>query len=131
MALIAAALFIVIAGTAAFLIRSRRPHTPPLPDPAASVTLRAPRGEVKAVPESFEWEAVPGASDYKVTISDADAVWPMFVRTTASTSLQLDPKQASAIVPGRIHVWEVEACDARGTPIARGETRFRVAPASG
>ena len=92
LALIAASVLIVITVAAAFLLsRSRRPHTLP-PEPTASVTLRAPRGEVKSAPQSFEWEAVPGASQYRVTISDADALWPLFMRTTTSTSLQLDSR---------------------------------------
>ena len=95
------------------------------------MNLRAPRGEVKSAPRSFEWEAVPGASQYRVTISDADALWPLFMRTTTSTSLQLDSRQVSAIAPGRIHVWEVEAQDSRGSPIARGEMQFRVTPPGG
>jgi hypothetical protein len=117
-------------GALALLLAGCSRGTPPPagPGPAAYVRLAEPRGEVEEVPLQFSWEAIAGADEYKVTISDADAVWPLLVHKTKENSLTLTPKEGSAIVPGRIHVWEVEALDSDGLPIATGGVRFRVAP---
>jgi hypothetical protein len=105
-----------------------RPTAPLEPDPKAYVTLRAPRGEVVAPPREFAWRAVEGAARYRVKISDEDALWPLFVKTLDRGPLVLDDKEVKAITPGRIHIWEVDALDAAGQPIARGTSRFRFTP---
>lgn len=94
--------------------------------PAQIVALVAPRGNVASAPELFHWKPVPGASRYRVQIADADAVWPLFVRTTTSPALGLEPHELPALTPGRVHEWGVEAFDDAGTLIASGGTQFRV-----
>jgi len=127
--LVATGMLLVLAALVlASKLLSRR-SAPPPPEPKASVTLRRPRGEIGAPPREFAWAAVPGAVRYRVKISDQDALWPLSVRTTETTSLTLDAKEAaSAITLKRIHVWEVEGLDAAGLPIARGEAPFWVTP---
>ena len=98
-------------------------------EPSLYVHMVAPRGEVPEPPVEFRWMPVPGADRYTVRISDADAVWPTFVRKTTGTSAPLTDKEAAALTPGRIHVWEVEAFDARGNLMATGAVQFRVRPA--
>lgn len=90
------------------------------------LTLVAPRGELESAPILFEWRPVEGARRYAVRIEDADAVWPIFVRTTVSTTLSLEPHEASALLAGRVHAWEVQAFDEEERVIASGGTRFRV-----
>ena len=108
--------------------RRSPPASPPVPAPTASVRLIAPRQDVNAPPSEFSWEPVPGASQYRVRIADADALWPIFVKMTTNTKLVLGPNEVTAITAGRIHEWEVEALDDKGQPIALGYLRFRFMP---
>ncbi len=102
-------------------------HGPaPAPPPAKFVNLISPRGELSAVPTLFEWHPIEGASRYTVKIEDADAVWPLFVRSTTSPVLSLEPAEATAFQPGRVYVWEVQAFDDRGSLSASGGTQFRL-----
>jgi hypothetical protein len=94
--------------------------------PEQMVSLVAPRGDVDAPPALFTWKPVAGAVRYRVRIADADTVWPLFVRTTDSPALALDPGEIPALAPGRMHEWDVEAYDAAGSLIASGGTQFRV-----
>ena len=124
-AIVAAILAALIAGI--WLgVRARQRRAADQPVPAAEVRLLAPLGNVGALPPAFTWTPVPSAASYKVTIGDDDALWPIFVRTTTTASLPLDPKDAAAIAAGRVHAWEVVALDAAGNPVARGRARFRV-----
>jgi hypothetical protein len=81
---------------------------------------------VDTPPTRFEWQAVAGATHYSVRVEDADAVWPLFVRTTTEPLLLLDPTQAAALAPERVHDWQVQALDATGAILASGGSRFRV-----
>jgi hypothetical protein len=94
--------------------------------PPPLISLEAPRGEVHATPELFAWQPVDGAASYRVTIDDADTVWPLVVATTTDARFPLPPGKRGAILPGRIHEWTVEALDARGAVIGSGTVRFWV-----
>ena len=94
--------------------------------PPPLISLEAPRGEVHATPELFAWQPVDGAASYRVTIGDADTVWPLVVATTTDARFPLPPGKRGAILPGRIHEWTVEALDARGALIGSGTVRFWV-----
>jgi hypothetical protein len=119
-----------VALVAWFLLHSRPKGTTAPPAPAKFLKLVAPRGELDAPPARFEWQAVEGATRYTVKIEDADAVWPLFVRSTTSPPLFLDPQEASALLPGRVHAWEVQAFDEKGNVVASGGTRFLVRPSA-
>lgn len=127
--LLGGALVVLVVLAAPKLLR-RAPEKPP-PEPLAHVKLLTPRGDLDAPPTRFSWEPIAGARQYSVKISDADAIWPLFVRTTESNSLVLDPAQTAAFLPGRFHVWEVEALDEKGVPVAHGGTSFRIKAAGG
>lgn len=105
---------------------SSPPPPPTDTEPEKPVRLVSPRGDVESIPREFRWEAVPGAERYRVTIADNDAMWPLFVKRTAEPVLLLDEKEASAVMVGRVHLWEVEAFDAGGVSVAKGEVTFRV-----
>ncbi len=90
------------------------------------MSLEAPRGEVHATPDLFAWQPVTGAASYRVTIGDADTVWPLVVATTTEARLPLPPEKRGAILRGRIHEWSVEALDVRGATIGSGTVRFWV-----
>lgn len=117
---------VVAAGLAVWVVSARGRRAPPPPEVTATVPLLAPLGSVASPPRAFTWTPVPGTASYKVTIGDDDALWPIFVRTTRDSALPLDERDASAIVAGRIHAWEVLALDASGVPVARGTGRFRI-----
>lgn len=104
----------------------RRASAPSGPSPERRVAIDSPRGDLATAPDRFAWEPVPGAASYRVRIADADAIWPLFVRSTTGAGLVLEPWEASALAPGRIHEWDVEALDAGGALIASGGTQFRV-----
>ena len=95
--------------------------------PPPLITLEAPKGEVRGVPELFSWRPFAGAASYRVTVSDADTVWPLIRATTAEARMPIPAGRRRAIRPGRIHEWSVEALDARGTVIGSGTVRFWVA----
>ncbi|MCU0231344.1 MAG: hypothetical protein MUC67_08180 [Acidobacteria bacterium] len=96
--------------------------------PPPLVEIAFPKGEIGAVPDDFRWAAVAGAARYRVTVGDADTVWPLILGTTTEPRLPLPEAKRGAIRPGRIHEWTVEALDARGAVIASGTVRFWVAP---
>ena len=96
-------------------------------EPPPLVRLEAPKGEVQGVPELFAWQPVAGAASYRVTVSDADTVWPLLLSTTTEARMPMPPGKRGAIRPGRIHEWSVEALDARGAVIGSGTVRFWVA----
>ena len=97
----------------------------------APMRVVQPRGDAVDPPKEFSWLPVRGAGSYRVRIADEDAVWPLFVKTVSEPKLVLDPKEVTAITPGRIHEWAVEALDAKGHVIARGGSRFRYMPVAG
>ncbi len=121
----AAAIVLVVGGWLA--LRSPR-RSSESTDPAAErfVETVSPKGDLDAAPSEFRWRSVPEAARYTVRIADADAIWPLFVRSTETAALALDAKELSAFASGRIHVWEVEAFDASGKRVATGGTRFRI-----
>ena len=126
--LVAGLLAAAIAGALVLLSHLTARRDQPPPEPAAWVTMIEPRGDLDSAPRRFVWNAVAKAVRYKVTITDQDAVWPLFVKQTSESSVLLADREALAIVPGRIHVWEVEALDEVGRPVAKGGVRFRVVP---
>src|SRR6476659_4657566 len=74
----------------------------------APIRIIQPRGDAIDPPKEFKWTAVPGAASYRVRIADEDAVWPLFVKTVTQPRLVLEPREVTAISPGRIHEWAVE-----------------------
>ena len=100
-------------------------------DARVRVDLLEPRGVIDRAPARFEWRPVTNATRYDVRIADDDALWPLFVRSTASAMLLLDPNETRALTPGRIHVWEVDAKDAAGFTIASGSAQFKVGASTG
>lgn len=125
-ALVGGALLVCVLGF--LLLRSRHPQGEAASAPAAFITLVAPRGELDAPPSRFQWNAVVGASRYTVRIEDADALWPLFVRSTTAPTLTLAPEEIAALRPDRVHEWEVTAYDPADTALASGGTRFRIRP---
>jgi hypothetical protein len=92
--------------------------------PPPLIEIEAPRGVVPAVPEAFRWAPVPGAASYRVTVVDADTVWPLILGTATEPRLSMPESRRGAIRPGRIHEWTVDALDADGAVIGSGTVRF-------
>lgn len=95
--------------------------------PPPLIEIEAPKGEVLAAPEAFRWAPVPGAASYRVTVGDADTVWPLFLGTATEPWLPMPETRRGAVRPGRIHEWTVDALDAGGAVIGSGTVRFWVA----
>ncbi|MBP7149832.1 MAG: hypothetical protein KBD01_20080 [Acidobacteria bacterium] len=90
-----------------------------------------PHGDLPAPPTEFSWQRFDGAASYRVTIGDADTVWPLFLRTSVGPRLRIGAAEARAIKPGRVHEWRVEALGLDGEVLAEGLARFRVVPPAG
>lgn len=125
--LVATGVVLVAALALGYRVLTRRSH-PSVPEPRAYVTLTSPRGDLIEPPREFTWVPIPGALRYRVKIADEDALWPMFLKTTNRPPVVLDDRESSALTPGRVHVWEVEALGKDGNPIAKGAVQFRVVP---
>ncbi|MDA1313095.1 MAG: hypothetical protein O2968_07155 [Acidobacteria bacterium] len=92
-----------------------------------SIEGLSPRGDLTAPPESFEWNAVDGATAYKIEAMEVDRsiVWALQTESAAVAA----PAQLRAIaVPGKTLLWRVSAVNSAGQTVAISEVeRFRVA----
>ena len=84
--------------------------------------LTRPRpGEEVPTRTTLAWEAHPGASRYRVVVTDAATTAAVVDRTTPGTRLDL-----AGLTPDRTYDWSVEAIDAAGHTLAYGASRFVV-----
>ena len=92
------------------------------------VKLNSPLGDLATAPQAFNWEAVPGASKYRVKLMEVDQnlLWTNEINTL---SIAVPADLQGRIVPAKTLLWQVEALDASGRMIASSSPeRFRVAP---
>jgi hypothetical protein len=82
------------------------------------LTLVAPEGLVASVPTQMEWIALPGSSDYRVTLLDdtLEEIWSQRVGNDA-TVLKLDESSLASLTPGGTYTWRVEALDEFGATV--------------
>jgi hypothetical protein len=98
---------------------------------SGAVKLTAPSGDVSSAPHAFTWEAVAGASAYRVKLMEVDRniLWSAEINTF---SIAVPEGLRAKIVPAKTLLWQVEALDASGKVIASSSPeRFRVAPSEG
>jgi hypothetical protein len=89
----------------------------------------SPKGEVAAFPDRITWDAVPGATEYKVTLSEVDRT-VIFDKTFTSNVLELTDEERKLLLPRKTVLLLISASDAAGNEIARsGTTRVTVRPA--
>jgi hypothetical protein len=91
-----------------------------------SLSITSPLGELANAPHSIDWEPVPEAAVYTVTLSEVDRA-QIFYSTVTTPSLSLPPATVTLIAPGKTIFLEVEAKDGAGNVIATsGRQRIRV-----
>jgi Putative zinc-finger len=91
-----------------------------------TVIARAPIGDQTNVPERCEWQPVPGAERYHVSLMEVDRheIW---AADTTDTFVMLPPAVRGQIIPAKTLVWQVKAFGAGAAPIAEsGVERFRL-----
>lgn len=79
-----------------------------------SLAVLSPRGDVKAVPDSFEWKALNAAAEYQVTLSGLETLW---TTTTQETKIALPEDLKNKLKAGS-YTWQVKAYSAQGTLLA-------------
>ena len=129
---LSAAAVLVLAVGGAILLRGPEP---PLPARSAETTIRgsrlelvAPRGDLDVVPSSLAWSAKEGAASYRVRVMAIDDT-VLWEGVAEQDSVAVPPELREQILVAVSYLWEVEALDEEGAPIARSEPgRFRVAP---
>ena len=107
------------------------PYTPPEQEPLRSraVDVIGPTGDLTAAPAEFQWQAVGGASAYRVRLMETDRT-VLWHETVPGTSVTLPRAVRNRIVPLKTLLWDVAAVDAAGTVIAQsGIKRFKLIPA--
>jgi len=77
----------------------------------------APAGEITDAPGDFRWQAVEGATKYRVRVIEVDRteVWST---ETGDTSVSIPPALREQMRPGRTFSWEVIARNGAGEQIA-------------
>ena len=126
---LAAAAVLVIAVGGVLL---RGPSAPTLPSLEPDTVLRGarveveyPRGDLDAVPRTMRWEAVDGATGYRVVVTAVDDT-VLFEKATESASIELSGEDLGRMHPAVVYFWQVEALDGRGSRLALSErVRFR------
>ncbi|PYT09728.1 MAG: hypothetical protein DMF49_01305 [Acidobacteria bacterium] len=95
------------------------------------VSLIEPKGIHPGPPALFRWEAVSGATLYRLTLSDQDTVWPLALRESRTTAYTFSEEERRAFSAPRRYSWQIEAFrEAAKGPIARGEAFFAIAGAA-
>lgn len=84
-------------------------------------------GEFTEAPEQLSWDAVKGASNYLVEVTETDIDHTLVWRGQSSeNSITVTPELKAKMRPGKPLDWKVTALDASGKELAHGEGRFRV-----
>ena len=93
---------------------------------SARVEILSPTGTLLDAPSKLEWQAVRGATSYRISLEEVDrtAVWS---GTVDQTSVSLSPEVRAKVVPSKTFLWQVLAVDAKGAVIGdSGAQRFKM-----
>lgn len=94
-----------------------------------SLTLISPVIDVKGAPASFEWKALEGAADYKVSLYDGPEL--LWSKETRENQLAVPEDVKSRLLPGRRYSWQVKAFSAQGQLVSvSSRVQFEIGPAS-
>ncbi|PYP92494.1 MAG: hypothetical protein DMG65_04000 [Candidatus Angelobacter sp. Gp1-AA117] len=91
-----------------------------------SIRLIGPSGDLKGLPENFRWDVYPGATSYRVELTEVDGT---LVRqeTVNQNVLSVTPDWKSLIHTGKPYNWQVTALDASGKAVvSSSREHFRV-----
>jgi hypothetical protein len=93
-----------------------------------SLTLISPMIDIKGTPASFEWKALEGAAEYKVSLYGQTLIWSA---TTKDSRMSLPPEVKAKLVPGQKYSWQVKAFSPQGLLVAvSSRVHFAISPAS-
>jgi len=130
-ALLLGCLMIVISGSV-YLRRGSAPALNTALDSGAEVVrsnavpLISPKGDLAAVPDSLQWQAMPGAARYQVSIEEVDRTVLWKTETTA-VSIQIPDVMRTRIQPAKSLLWQVIALDAAGKRLGSSDLeKFRL-----
>jgi len=124
---LATALLVGIASLSLYRLRSTQENTGLSETGGADVyrsegvRLIAPRGDIAEVPESFSWNAQPGAVRYEVTVMEVDKT-VLWRQTTVQTRISAPSELRAKALPGKTLLWQVVALGPGGKPVAVSET---------
>ena len=86
----------------------------------------APSGDLARLPERFSWQAVEGASKYRVQVLEVDQS-EFWSGQALGNDLILPEQLRQQIVPGKRLLWQVTAFDEQGRRLASSpQTGFRL-----
>jgi len=95
---------------------------------SARVNTVAPLGDVTQVPAELRWLPVPGATQYRVAVSEVDRT-QLWNATVDGSVANLPVTVTRKIVPLKTLEWQVTALDAKGVALAESTgQKFRLAP---
>ena len=85
---------------------------------STTVELLTPRGPVDVAPDTFRWNAVPGAALYRVKLMEVDKTVVWESTAESNTQVTLPPAVRQKALPGKRLIWSVDAVDSNGKLIA-------------
>jgi hypothetical protein len=88
---------------------------------SGSIHLVSPIADQNSAPAEFRWDAVQGASSYKVELQDVAGI-TLATANSAQNVLSITPEMKAVMVPGKPLKWKVTAIDATGKEIANSST---------
>ena len=96
------------------------------------VDLLSPRGDLDALPTSFEWNSIEGAARYEIEVLEVDrtVVWRS---DSELASIAVPGEVETLAVPGKTLWWRVRALDTGGRELAvssREQFRISVSPSA-
>lgn len=106
-----AAALVVLIGVSAWMQYRERPidiDTAPGTYRSARLGNLTPAGELAQAPNELRWDAVPGATHYRVQIAEVDAQ-PVWGASTTEPRAVLPPHVVAQFAPGKSLLWSVEA----------------------
>lgn len=132
-ALVVGCLFIVISGSL-YLRRGSAPVLNTVLDSGSEVVrsnavpLISPKGDLTMRPDSLQWQAVPGAARYQVSIMEVDRTELWKTEATA-VSVEIPGAVRARIQPAKSLLWQVIALDAAGKRLGASDLeKFRLVP---
>ena len=94
-----------------------------------SIRLIGPSGDLKSLPESFRWDVYPGATSYRVELTEVDGT-PVWNATVKINVLAVKPEWRSVLHQNKPYNWQVTALDASGKAVASSSREhFRIGTA--
>ena len=93
---------------------------------SGSIHLVSPITDQNSVPAEFRWDAVQGASSYRVELKDVAGITLASAKSTQNV-LPVTPEMRANMVPDKPLKWTVTAMDAAGKEIANSSTeQFKI-----